>query len=94
MSAAQSAFLNTLLKSVAKYAPEVDPSTVVLTGATEIRRVFPAASLQGILLAYMDGLKVTFALVLAGTGLAFVIGLASRWKRLNTEALQGAGGAA
>ncbi|TPX12435.1 uncharacterized protein E0L32_006847 [Thyridium curvatum] len=94
VSAAQSAFLNTLLKSVVKYAPEVDPSTVVLTGATEIRHVFPASSLQGILLAYMDGLKVTFALVLAGTGLAFVIGLASRWKRLNTEALQGAGGAA
>jgi hypothetical protein len=34
----------------------------------------------------MAGLKVAFALAIAGTGLAFFVGLGSRWDKINVEA--------
>lgn len=67
---------------------------VVLTGVTQIRTAFPADQVPGILMAYMAGLKVTFAIATGAIGLAFVVSIFSSWKRLNPEALKAAGGAA
>ncbi|KAI8156044.1 putative efflux pump gsfJ [Colletotrichum sp. SAR 10_70] len=90
VAGAQSGFLVTVLKKVAVYAPSVDPNLVALTGATEIRNAFPADAVPGIIQAYMDGLKVTFAIAIAGAGVSFLISLGSRWGKLNTANLSGA----
>ena len=93
VSAAQTAFVNVLVKVLPFSAPGVDPATVLHTGATDIRKVFSAVLVPGILEAYMRGLKITFAIGLASTAVAFIIiTLFQRWNRLNTAAI--AGGAA
>lgn len=90
VSAAQSAFINRLLATI----PEgVDPLAIVGTGATMIRTVFPAEQIPGILVAYMEGIKATFALTIATVGLAFVFSLFGDLRRLNREAVANAGAA-
>ncbi|CAN8097747.1 unnamed protein product [Discula destructiva] len=91
VSASQSAFVNILIKTLPFSAPTVDPFVLVATGATEIRNVFTPEQVPGILVAYMHGLKISFAIAVAATGLALVIGLFSKWKRLNTAAISGSG---
>ncbi|KAK1493568.1 major facilitator superfamily transporter [Colletotrichum cuscutae] len=90
VAAAQSGFLITVLKKVAENVPNVDPNLVALTGATQIRTAFPADAVPGVIQAYMDGLKVAFALAVAGAGISFLISLGSRWSKLNTKNLAGA----
>ncbi|KAK1997844.1 major facilitator superfamily transporter [Colletotrichum falcatum] len=90
VAAAQSGFLITVLKEVAENVPGVDPAVVALTGATQIRSAFPAESVPGVIRAYMEGLKITFALVIVGAGVAFLLSLGSRWSKLNTKNLTGA----
>jgi hypothetical protein len=72
----------------------VDPSQILLTGATDIRRAFSAEQVPGILLAYMAGIKVAFAFTIAACGVAFLISFLLPWGRLNKEAVKEAGGAA
>ncbi|KAK1997330.1 MFS general substrate transporter [Colletotrichum falcatum] len=94
VSAAQAAFVNTIINTIPSSAPAVDPVTVIDTGATQIRAMFPADQVSGIVLAYMSGIKVAFAISIGATGLACIISLACRWKRLNTEDTKASGGAA
>ena len=69
-------------------APGVDPATVIATGATQIRTVFPAAQVPGILVAYIAAIKAAFALSIGASGVAFVFSLFNRWKRLSREAVK------
>lgn len=89
VSAAQSAFVNVIANTLPTSAPGVDPQLVIGTGATELRNVFSADEVSGILVAYMRGLKISFAIALAATGLSLVITLFGKWKRLNTAAITG-----
>lgn len=75
-------------------APGVDPAAVVATGATQIRAVFTADQVPGIVKAYMAGIKVALAIAIGATGVAFLVSLFSSWKRPKTEALKNADGAA
>ncbi|KAK2034490.1 major facilitator superfamily transporter [Colletotrichum zoysiae] len=90
VAAAQSGFLLTVLKEVAQNVPGVDPALVALTGATQIRDAFPAEAVPGVIRAYMEGLKIAFALSISGAGVAFLVSLGSRWSKLNTKNLTGA----
>ncbi|KAK0652359.1 major facilitator superfamily domain-containing protein [Cercophora newfieldiana] len=90
VSAAQSSFINTLLINL---PAGVDRLTIIGTGATAIRHVFPADQVPGILVAYMAGIKTTFAITIAGVGAAFVVSLFSSWRRLNQEAVANTGAA-
>jgi hypothetical protein len=73
----------------------VDIQTVVATGATQIRKAFPPNQVPGIVFAYMAGVKVTFALVVALTGFTCLLGVLAPWKRINIdESKEGAGGVA
>jgi len=90
VSAAQSAFVNVLIKALPRTAPGVNSAIVVLTGATDLRKAFSPDVLPGILEAYMRGLKISFAIGLASTGVAFIIvTLFQKWNRLNTAAIAG-----
>ncbi|KAL4900284.1 major facilitator superfamily domain-containing protein [Aspergillus multicolor] len=71
MSAAQAAFVNHLLYMLPLTAPDVDPSAVIATGATELREVF-GQDLHGVLVAYIAGLEVAFAFGRARMGVAFL----------------------
>ncbi|KAI0842127.1 efflux pump antibiotic resistance protein [Hypoxylon sp. FL0890] len=84
LSAAQSAFLNVLVKVLPSTAPSVDPKDVIYTGAGEIRSAFPADQVPGILEAYMKGLKITFAMAIALSGLALLVSVFGIWKKIPT----------
>lgn len=85
-SGAQAAFINRLLIELPEKAPNVDPSAVVATGATELQSF--GSSLFGIRLAYMDGIKVTMAFACASMGLAFILSLFSLRSRIGGETKQ------
>jgi len=72
----------------------VDPTLVLGTGATELRDLFSAEQMPGILVAYMAGIKVAFAYTVGSIGVAVFIGMLMPWGRLNREAVKGAGAAA
>ncbi|KAK0739313.1 major facilitator superfamily domain-containing protein [Apiosordaria backusii] len=94
VSAGQSAFVNELMKELAISAPDVNPLAVLGTGATQIRTVFPAEQIPGILIAYMAGIKTALAIAIGAVGFAFVFSLFFNWKRLNPETLRAAGAVA
>ncbi|KAG5992890.1 hypothetical protein E4U54_003520 [Claviceps lovelessii] len=86
VSASQSAFLNQMVKHVLQNnATHVDQATLVLTGASEIRNVFPPEQQPLVIAGYMTGLKVVFAMCVAATGLATLVGLNTRWSKLRQE---------
>ncbi|CAM1511004.1 Fc.00g085170.m01.CDS01 [Cosmosporella sp. VM-42] len=89
VSGGQAAFINQMLKDVLAKAPEVSKAALILTGATEIRNTFPIEQQTAVIAGYMQGLKVVFAMAIAATGLATVIGLGTRWKKLKPEQIQG-----
>lgn len=91
LSSAQAAFSNRLLSVVKVSAPNVDPAAVVATGATEIRAMFPADQVPGILMGYMAGIKLIFALITGVTGVSVIISLFGDWKRLDPKALETVG---
>lgn len=92
VSAAQAGFINVMLRNLPKVAPDVDPLLVVGTGASDLRRVFSQAQIPGILVAYMEGLKTSFAIGIASSGIAFmIIVVFQRWNRLNTAAIANGG---
>ncbi|KAM6508279.1 hypothetical protein FALCPG4_018153 [Fusarium falciforme] len=92
VAAAQAGFLQTMLKSAIKLAPDVSRQQLVLTGATEIRSVFDEQTVPLIIQAYMDGLNVAFIITIACISAAFIVSFFSPWGRLITKEL--AGGAA
>ncbi|KAI1083470.1 efflux pump antibiotic resistance protein [Whalleya microplaca] len=94
VSAAQSAFVNQLISQLPITEPGVDPGVVVATGATTLRVVFDATQLPGILLAYMTGLRVAFAIAVGAVGLSSIFGLFNSWRRLSPEAVKDTGAAA
>jgi len=82
ISAAQSAFLNTLLQNLAVDAPGVDPALVVATGATAFRNVFPIGTIPGIVAAYMSGLKSAYAIGTAMAGMMLLVASFGKWHNL------------
>jgi hypothetical protein len=92
ISVGQSVFTNVMLNKLTFTAPTVDKALVAATGVTELRNVFPADVIPGIVAAYMDGLKAAFAVSVAVLGCAVLVSLASRWRNLKGKDI--AGGAA
>ena len=91
VSAAQTAFANTIVGSLPVNAPGVNPAQVISTGATDIRNAFAAKDVAGILLSYLAGLHVVFALAITLSGLSLVVAFFAPWKRINS--MTGMGGA-
>ncbi|TVY88808.1 putative efflux pump [Lachnellula willkommii] len=82
VSAAQSAFVNQIIRKLATTAPHIDTMKVIATGATEIRTAFPD-DIYDILLAYMAGLKAAFAISIAMVGISALVSPFTPWKRLH-----------
>ncbi|KAF2260296.1 putative MFS multidrug transporter [Lojkania enalia] len=79
VSAAQTAFANELIKSLIKNSVDVEPRMVLAIGASELRQAFETEVLAGILEAYLDGLRVAFAVAIALLGASVVFGAATPW---------------
>ena len=76
-----------MLKSLATTAPDVNPAQVLLTGASSLREAFPPEQIPGILQAYLDGLRIAYALSIAMGGVAFVVACCSKWESIKGKAL-------
>jgi hypothetical protein len=82
VSAGQSIFSNTLLKSIANSGTGLDPLLVIQTGSSEIRTVFSSTQLDTVLEGYMNGFKDTFAFGIALSGVAVLMALAPPMKSI------------
>ncbi|KAI6782766.1 drug:H+ antiporter-2 [Emericellopsis cladophorae] len=89
VSGAQAAFLNQMVAHVVSRVPDIDRATLILTGATEIRHRFPVELQGDVIDGYMAGLKVVFAMCIAATGVATLVGLGTRWNKLGPGAASG-----
>lgn len=80
----QAVFQNGLQAGIRVYAPKVNPSTILNTGATEMRHVLATLGqldqLDGVIKAYMDGLRDTYRVSLALVIAAFVTSCFLEWK--------------
>ncbi|KAK6073813.1 major facilitator superfamily transporter [Seiridium cupressi] len=83
VAAAQSAFVNTIVKDLTGNSLGIDPAKVIATGATQIRESFPSNQLDAILRAYMAGIKAAFIISIALAGASFAASLFSSYKRLH-----------
>ncbi|CAH0058564.1 unnamed protein product [Clonostachys solani] len=90
VSGSQAAFVNQMISKVMSLNPGVDRALLVLTGATEIRNVFPSEQQHDVIDGYMTGLKVVFAMCIACSGIATLIGFGTRWQRLGQDKRGGA----
>lgn len=82
VSAGEVAFTNILIGKLPITAPSVDPASVVSVGVTQIRATFDASVVPGIIQAYMDGLKVAYAIAITSAGISVVVSALSKWKNL------------
>lgn len=82
ISAGQAGFTNKMLKELPVRAPGVNPALVISTGATELRKVFPADQIPGILDAYMQGLRVPFAIAIACGCVTAVLAFTPRYESI------------
>lgn len=86
IGAAQAGFVNQILNKLPSTAPGVNPAVVVAAGATELRNLFSGDELHGVLLAYMAGIKVTFAITIAAVGISLPLSLLSKWNKISAPA--------
>ena len=92
LSAAQCAFNNQLIKTLATKLPEIDPDVALGTGATQIREAFTSAQAPLVVDAYMVGLRAVFAITITAFGMSTLIGFCGSWKRLHGEDLKKSAG--
>lgn len=86
VAAAQSAFVNQIIVTLAAIAPSINSALVVSTGASELRDVFTVEQMAAILPAYMTGLKVAYAISIAAAGIAFCLSPFNNFKKIDAHA--------
>ncbi len=78
VSAAQAAFQNKLLQQLPVWAPEVNPFAILHAGATDITKLVPPDSVQGVLQAYVEGFRETLIVAIALSGASVISTLGFR----------------
>ena len=86
VSGGQAAFTNQLIDKIREVAPDIDPALVVATGATELRKVFRPEQVDSVLVAYMHGLRVTYAVVVVLSGICVIVSFSAPWTNLKAKA--------
>ena len=87
LPAAESVFANRLLRVARITVPSVPAAAILATGASELGHTFSAVDIPGILIAYMSGLKWTFAVAVAANGLTFPLSLAAKPQSIKPDRL-------
>jgi len=98
VSAGSTALSNTIKKKLPQYVPSIPLHNITVVGVTDLRKQgWSAAEIAGIEHAYMDGLKIGYAIALATSAIALVtlLGFGVRWRNLKREGAlaQASGGA-
>ncbi|KAF5976071.1 major facilitator (MFS1) transporter [Fusarium coicis] len=83
ITAAQSGFINQIIHKLTSTAPTVDPALVTETGATTLRQNFSGAELNGVLHAYVWGIKVVFAITIAACGITVITSVFTKWTNIH-----------
>jgi hypothetical protein len=95
IAVAQSLFQNGFIEGLHKFAPELDASVMVNTGATAIRSVLAnmgmEGSVRGAIMAYVHGLQDSYYVVVAVFGVAFLASCGFEWKSVKKEAEKNGG---
>lgn len=86
MSAAQAIFQNELTNTLQTTSPDVNPSTIFATGASDIQTTFMKEQLPVIDQSYMRGLHMAFALAIPMAGAATLFAVSKNWFRLEVPA--------
>ncbi|ROW16766.1 hypothetical protein VPNG_01626 [Cytospora leucostoma] len=79
ITASDSIMNNLLLKSLPRYAPEVNPNNVLAIGAYGLQDVYSGDTLHSIRLAWVHGLRGAWALGIAFLGAAFLTAFIAKW---------------
>jgi len=87
ISVAQNIFSNGLRSNLPKYAPDVDPETVIKAGATYLRRVVSPADLPGVLRAYVVALTQAYVIAIAVGAIATIFACFVEWKNVKGKKL-------
>jgi len=74
-----------LITTLAVTAPEINPATVLGTGATEIRDFFTPQQVPLVIDAYVAGLKLAFAIAASAFAASTLIGFLGTWKKFDVE---------
>lgn len=61
---AKTIFTSSIGTALQKFAPDIDPSLLINTGATEIAKVIPPDQVEGALLAYNQAINYVFVRIL------------------------------
>lgn len=87
LSFCETIFTNSLKTLIPKYAPSVDPQTVIKAGATGFRTIISTADLAKVLVAYAKSVDRVFYLAVGASVACFVFGWGIGWKdiRRNNE---------
>ncbi|RDW79882.1 hypothetical protein BP6252_04520 [Coleophoma cylindrospora] len=93
IAVAQAVFQNGFIDGLRMYAPELDPTVMVNTGATSIRTVLENMGREDLLrpaiMAYVHGLKNCFRVVVAVMGVAFLMACLFEWRSVRKEGKKG-----
>lgn len=79
ISVGQNVFQTQLLASIVKNLPNIDPSTVIATGATNLHATFSAEEIPKILVAYNSGIVHTFYAAIAMACIGFIGAFGMEW---------------
>ncbi|KAF9047221.1 major facilitator superfamily-domain-containing protein [Rhodocollybia butyracea] len=83
LAVSQTIFSNEIVKQVKRYAPSIDPSLILRTGATHFHDVLPAGALGGVVQAYSQAIQSVFIPPIIVIGLSLIVGLGI--ERLNLK---------
>ncbi|KAL8781664.1 MAG: hypothetical protein Q9213_005906 [Squamulea squamosa] len=79
LSAAQNVLSNNLIANLSAF-PNIDPRTIVETGATALRSIFSPSDLPEVLLAYSKAIKQVFYIALGISSASIFAGLSMEWR--------------
>jgi len=85
LSFSDTVFTNSLKTLIPKYAPTVDPQTIINAGATGFRKLVQGEERVGVLVAYAKSVDRVFYLITGTTAACFVVGWFMGWKDIRKK---------
>lgn len=93
ISVAQNVFQNQLIANLRTYVPDINPETVISTGATSIATTISQEFLPRVLVAYNRALDQTFYVAVAMAALSIFGAVVVEWRSIKGKKIEMGGGA-
>jgi len=88
ISVAQNIFTNRLLSNVISIVPDLNPSIVLQSGATNLVTAIPAQYLSGVIEAYNDAITTAFYVAVATAALSIFGAVCMEWKSVKGKKIE------